>query len=322
MSDYLSGELRPNPVAAMTARGLWLITMACVVLTLGALLHGLTDWSMRHVFEDADNFQLRTRRPLVIAHRGGAGLWPENTIYAFKGAHALGVDVLEMDAQVTADGVLVVMHDAALDRTTNGSGPVNKLTLAQLQKLDAAFRWSPDGGRSFPLRGRGIGVPTLQEVFKTFPDVRFNIEPKQVEPSLVKPLCRLIRENGMTGKVMVGSFSGQVLEEFRLECPEVATSASPAEVNELLVISAGGSDALRVRRPVMQALQVPEQMFGRRVLTREFVQAAHALKIQVHAWTINDEESMTRLIELGVDGIITDYPDRLVALLKGQSARR
>ncbi len=302
------------------ARVKWLIAAGGVLLALGTLIYSLRGWSVKAVTDNQGNFQSRTLRPLVIAHRGGAGLWPENTIYAFERARELGVDVLEMDVRVTADGVLVVMHDGTLERTTDGSGPINKLTLAQLKKLDAAFRWSPDGGRSFPLRGRGIGVPTLHEVFKAFPDIRFNIEPKQVEPSLVKPLCRMIRENGMTKKVMVGSFSAQVLAEFRGECAEVATSASPAEVSDFLAMKNGRPE--NAPRLKAQALQIPEYILGQNVLTREFVEAAHALELQVHPWTINDEESMKRLIELGVDGIITDYPDRLMALLRGRSAGR
>ncbi len=302
------------------ARVKWLMAVGGIVLTLGTLIYSQRGWSVRAVADNQENFQCRTQRPLVIAHRGGAGLWPENTIYAFERAKELGVDVLEMDVRVTADGVLVVMHDGTLERTTDGSGLINKLTLAQLKKLDAAFHWSPDDGRSFPLRGRGVHVPTLQEVFKTFSGIRFNIEPKQAEPSLVKPLCRMIRESGMTKKVMVGSFSAQVLDEFREECAEVATSASPAEVSDFLAMKNGRPE--NARRLNAQALQIPEYILGRSVLTREFVEAAHALELQVHPWTINDEESMKRLIELGVDGIITDYPDRLMALLRGRSAGR
>ncbi|HEV2912719.1 MAG TPA: glycerophosphodiester phosphodiesterase [Pyrinomonadaceae bacterium] len=298
------------------ARVKWLIALGGVVLMPGTLLFGLlaSFWEAQPVSE-RETFRHESRRPLIIAHRGGAGLWPENTLYAFTRARDLGVDVLEMDAQVTADGVLVVMHDSTLDRTTDGSGPVNMLTLAQLKKLDAAHHWSPGGRTDFPLRGRGITVPTLQEVFKAFPELRFNIEPKQAQPSMVKPLCRLIRESGMTKRVMVGSFSAQVLAEFREECAEVATSASPAEVGQFLSMNSLGPETA-ARSFQAQALQVPELVGGRRVITREFIEAAHARKLQVHAWTINDEESMRRLIELGVDGIMTDYPDRLLALLK------
>jgi len=302
----------------LMARVKWLLAAVVIIFMLSTLIYGLLlAFSVRPLSGNEGNLRpTARRRPLVIAHRGGAGLWPENTMQAFTGSRDLGVDVLEMDVQTTADNILVVMHDATLERTTNGSGPVNRLTLAQLKKLDAAFHFSADGGRTFPFRGRGVTVPTLQEVFKAFPDMRFNIEPKQAEPSIVKSLCRMIRESGLQKKVMVGSFSQQVLDEFRAECPEVSTSASTAEVGNFLTrMAAAPPESAQANNQRMQALQVPEYMLGRRALTREFVEAAHALKLEVHVWTINDEESMRRLIDLGVDGIMTDYPDRLIALL-------
>lgn len=302
----------------LKARTKWLLASVIIAFMLSTLIYGLLlAFSFRPLSGNEGNLpSTARRRPLVIAHRGGAGLWPENTMQAFTGARDLGVDVLEMDVQATADNILVVMHDSTLERTTNGSGPVNQLTLAELKKLDAGFNFSTNGGRTFPFRGRGITVPTLQEVFKAFPDMRFNIEPKQAQPSIVKPLCRMIRDYGLQKKVMVGSFSQQVLDEFRAECAEVSTSASTAEVGGFLSrMAAATPESARAKSARMQALQVPENMLGRRALTREFVEAAHALKLEVHAWTINDEESMRRLIDLGVDGIMTDYPDRLIALL-------
>ena len=128
-------------------------------------------------------------RPLVFAHRGGGGLYPENTLEAFKYSVSMGVDVLELDVHSTSDGTLVVMHDSQVDRTTNGSGQVNQMTLVQLKKLDAGYGFTPDGGKTYPYRGRGITIPTLQEVFDALPDKTFNIEPKQAEPSITKPLC-------------------------------------------------------------------------------------------------------------------------------------
>ena len=250
--------------------------------------------------------------PLVMAHRGGAGLWPENTLLAFERARDLGVDVIEMDVQSTADGVLVVLHDASVDRTTNGAGRVGALTLAQLKRLDAGYRFSPDGGKTFPWRGRGLRVPTLDEVFTRLPWMRFNIEPKQENPSLVKPLCRAIREKGMADKVTVGAFRQGVLDEFRKECPEVKTSAGPTEVAEFLRASrnGGGTD-----EPKFTALQVPESVMGVRVLTKSLVESARARNVQVHAWAVNEAEDMRRLKGLGVDGIMTDYPDRLLKVL-------
>ncbi|MBA2244402.1 MAG: glycerophosphodiester phosphodiesterase [Gemmatimonadetes bacterium] len=249
--------------------------------------------------------------PLVIAHRGSAALWPENTLYAFERAAALGTDVMETDVRATADGVLVLLHDATVNRTTDGSGAVAALTLAELKRLDAGARWSPDGGRSFPHRGQGLTVPTLAEAFAALPGMRFNLEMK--EPTLAAPLCQALREHGMARQAMVASFSDSALGEFRRLCPEVATSASAAEARNFYLMATASLD--NAYRPAMQALQVPEYMGGLRVLTPAFMNAARRLNLQVHAWTINDTEAMRRILALGVDGIITDYPDRLVALL-------
>ena len=250
---------------------------------------------------------------LVMAHRGGSGLWPENTMLAFERARDLGVDVIEIDVQSTADDVLVVMHDATVERTTNGTGRINDLTLAEVKRLDAGYRWSTDGMKTFPWRGQGLSVPTLEEVFTRLPEMRFNIEPKQESPSLAKPLCRMIRGKGMVNKITVGSFRQTVLDEFRRECPEVATSASPAEVSEFMRVYKAQRDT--TYRPVMRALQVPEYVAGVRVLSKDFVEAAHLRNLQVHAWTVNETEEMRRLIGIGVDGIMTDYPDRLLTVL-------
>ena len=287
----------------------WLGALILGGIMIGAL-YGTIGWPATQRPHDSSG--QKAAGPLVMAHRGGAGLWPENTLLAFERARDLGVDVIEMDVQSTADGVLVVLHDATLDRTTDGAGRVVALTLAQVKRLDAGYRFSTDGGRTFPWRGRGLTVPTLDEVFTRLPGMRFNIEPKQESPSLVKPLCRAIRERGMADKVTIGSFRQGVLDEFRKECPEVATSAGPAEVAEFLRASrnGGGTD-----EPKFKALQVPESMMGVRVLTRSLVESARARQLQVHAWTVNEAEDMRRLKELGVDGIMTDYPDRLLAVL-------
>ena len=252
-------------------------------------------------------------RPLVIAHRGGAGLWPENTLHAFEGAAALGADVIELDVRRAADGALVVMHDATVERTTDGRGRVDGLTLAELRRLDAAHRWSADGGKTFPLRGRGVGVPTLQEVFERLPRARFNIEPKDESGAAAESLCEAIRAHGASERVVVGSFRQSVIDEFRRACPGVATSAGPAEASKFLALYQAG--LAPSYSPAMQALQLPEYVAGARVLTRGFVEAAHGRNLEVHAWTINDAADMRRLLDAGVDGIMTDYPDRLLALL-------
>jgi glycerophosphoryl diester phosphodiesterase len=253
------------------------------------------------------------RDVLVIAHQGGDGLWPGDTLVAFEHAAELGADVLEMDVHMSADGELVLMHDATVDRTTDGAGAITGLTLAELQALDAGYDWTPDAGGSFPYRGQGIRVPALREVLSAFPDRPLNIEIKQREPSLVAPFCALLREFGATDRVLVASFHDAALAEFRGACPEVRTSAGRREVETLFGLSLARVSA--VYSPGFVAVQVPEYSSGLHVVTDSFVAAAHGRNIAVHPWTINSEEDLRRMLALGVDGIITDYPDRLLALL-------
>ena len=251
--------------------------------------------------------------PLVMAHQGGDGLWPSNTLYAFERAVGLGVDVLEMDVHSTADGVLVVIHDDTVDRTTDGSGAVHDLTLAELKALDAGYDWTPDDGQTHPYRGQGITIPALEELFVAFPGMPMNIEIKQAEPSIAAPLCQLIHEYGKANEVLVVSFHEQATKEFRDVCPEVVTGTGQNEVITLFALSKVFLEG--AYSPAAEAVQVPEYRSGLHVITQRFVDAAHHRGLQVHAWTINDEADMRRLIDLGVDGLITDYPDRLVRVL-------
>jgi glycerophosphoryl diester phosphodiesterase len=294
---------------------IFLALVLCGFLMLGALYGGLAltagEPARAHPFFAG---AWATARPLVIAHRGGAGLWPENTLHAFERAFELGADVLELDVRSSADGELVVFHDTTLARTTDGAGRVAEKTVAELKRLDAGHRWTADGGKSFPFRGRGLTVPTLREVFERLPDARFNVEPKDESRESIARLCRLVRERGMTERVVVGSFRQSLIEEFRRACPEVATAAGPVEAGKFLALYESG--LAKSFSPAMQALQIPEHAGGVRVLTKELVAAARERNLQVHAWTINDEAAMRRLIDAGVDGIMTDYPDRLLALVR------
>ncbi len=262
---------------------------------------------------DHSYFRKDKDHPLVMAHRGGAGLWPENTLYAFERAAEIGVDVIETEVHSTADNTLVFMHDDTVDRTTNGTGPINSLTLEELKSLDAGFNWTKDGGRTYPFRGKGITVPTLEEVFTSLPHMRINIDIKQMNPSLAAPLCQTIRSFGMVDAVMVASFSAEALTDFRRVCSEVATSASSREVTLFFLMNLVFLGS--VYRPVCHAFQIPEYSSGLHVLTKRFLDTAHSLNLKVNVWTINQVVDMKRLLKLGVDGIITDYPDRLISLL-------
>jgi glycerophosphoryl diester phosphodiesterase len=265
-------------------------------------------------------FWATTTEPRVIAHRGGRGLWPENTLYAFRKAAELGADVLEMDLRQTADGVLVVLHDAAVDRTTNGSGPVAALTLSRLRELDAGYRWSPDGGKTHPHRGQGLTVPSLREVFSALPGARMNLEIKTRDAALSKPLCELIREHRREHLVVVASFGQEAMDAFRAACPGVATAATAEEARQLFQLTALFLDPLF--GPRAEVLQVPERIRDLEVLTPRFVRVARRLNLKIDVWTVNEPDDMQRLIGLPVDGIMTDYPDRMLALVRKPGAPR
>jgi glycerophosphoryl diester phosphodiesterase len=254
-------------------------------------------------------------KPLVLAHQGGENLWPSNTRRALEQSAALGADVLDMDMHMTRDGVLVLMHDRTVDRTTNGSGAIRDLTLAEIKQLDAGYRFTPDNGQTYPYRGKGLAVPTLEELFQAFPGKRFGIEIKDGDPvSMAQAFCALIRKYGMEKSVLVSSFSEEQMDPFRRECPEVATSATTWEVRTFYIFfRLGLVDTLA---PRYASLQVPEESGGIYLLTQKFVNAAHRRGLTVIPWTINEEDDLRRILALGVDGINTDNPDRLLDMLK------
>ncbi len=254
-------------------------------------------------------------QPLVLAHQGGEGQWPSNTLLAFQNAAQAGADVLDTDMHMTKDGVPILMHDETVDRTTDGTGAIRDLTLAQIKQLDAAYDFSTDEGQTFPYRGQGVTVPTLEELFQTFPDKRFGIEIKQTEPlETAQRFCALIRQYQMQGKVLVSSFRQENMDAFRRECPEVATSATENEVKLFYVLHLLGMT--RAFTPSYSSFQVPEESGGIYLLTPQFRDAARERNLPIVPWTINEAADLQRMIDLGVDGINTDYPDRLLELLR------
>ncbi|GAB4420497.1 MAG: glycerophosphodiester phosphodiesterase [Anaerolineales bacterium] len=252
--------------------------------------------------------------PLVIAHQGGDGLWPGNTLYAFERAAELGVDVLEMDLHISKDGVLVIMHDETVDRTTDGTGLLEEMTLEEVKALDAGYAWTPDDGATYPFRGQGVTVPTLEEVFQAFPEYRMVIEIKKTERSMAEPFCDLIRAYQMEDQVLVASFHDERMEAFRRVCPEVATSSARQETTVFVLLSKVYLG--RAFSPAFQSLQVPRESSGITVMTEGFVRAVHERGLRVEPWTINDPAEMQKYIDWGVDGIITDRPDLMLDVLK------
>lgn len=288
----------------------------------------------------------RDRAPLNMAHQGGALEAPSNTMFAFRGAHALGADVLEPDVHATADRRLVVVHDDTVDRTTDGTGRVADLTLAELRELDAAHWFVPGEGAvhdraagDYPYRGFATGdreipdevahrhgldsvgpaafrIPTLREVLATFPETLINVEIKATAPD-VEPyeaaLAALLRMFDRGEDTVVASFHPRALDRFREHDTGVHLAPPRGPIRRYVLTSVGPLGGLPL--PRYDVLQVPRRAQGVRVVTRGLVADAHADGLAVHVWTVNDPAEMRRLLDLGVDGLITDRPAALEGVL-------
>lgn len=240
----------------------------------------------------------------VIGHRGASGSAPENTLPSFQLAVERGADALEMDVRVTADGVPVVLHDATLDRTTDRTGAIAGVTLAELREADAGARFSPDGGRTFPYRGRGIRVPTFAEVVDAFPDTPLVIEIKT--PAAQEAARRVLAERGAAGRCVVSAASPASLTAFRE--PPWLVGASAPEVARLrfpLVYRSRVASACH-------AFFVPPRYYGITVPTPRFIATARRLGCPVHVWTVNEAPAARELWARGVAGIVTNYPERML----------
>jgi len=246
--------------------------------------------------------------PIAFAHRGGALVWPENTLRSFEGAVALGYRYLETDLHVTADGVIVCFHDATLDRTTEAVGRLKDLTFAELRALDAGYRFTPDGGRTYPFRGDPKAkVPTLEEAFALHPELKLNVEMKQREPAMEARLWEEIERLGVHDRILVAAAHDPLVHRFRrLRDRALPTSPGARGVTAFWLQTRLGVSHLS--RPPYAALQVPSSYAGQTVVDRAFVDAAHHHGVHVHCWTIDDPAEMHRLLELGVDGVMTDRP--------------
>ncbi|HEV2773500.1 MAG TPA: glycerophosphodiester phosphodiesterase [Thermoleophilaceae bacterium] len=241
--------------------------------------------------------------PVAIAHRGGSEQAPENTLEAFGEAVELGYRYLETDAHVTRDGTVVAFHDPRLDRVTDRSGAIAALSIAEVETADAGHVFTLDGGHSFPFRGRGVGIPRLEELLIRWPEVRVNIDPKTDE--CVEPLVALIDRLGAWDRVGFGAFSDRRLRRVRaLSRRRACTSMGPRAVAVARLAAAGG----RMPRLGADCVQVPRRSGPLPIVTPRFVDAAHRAGLPVHVWTVNDATAMHELLDLGVDGIMTDRP--------------
>ena len=254
-------------------------------------------------------------RPLVIAHgdERGSGLYPGNTMLYLCEMVALGVDALEIDLNLTADDHLVLIHDERLERTTDGEGAIIEKSLAELRPLNAAYHWSRDGSH-FPYRDDPQPLVTIDAVFAAFPQTPFIIELKNNDARAARALASSIEKAQCTQRVVVSSFHRNVIREFRTLAPEVATGATLPEA--LMFYLAQGLHLERFLKPAYSTMQLPMQYYGLPVFTRRFISAARSRDIHLSVWTVDDTEQMKRYMALGLDGLVTNRPDRLLALLE------
>jgi glycerophosphoryl diester phosphodiesterase len=263
---------------------------------------------------DTDFFKPPT--PRVFGHRGSAGTHPENTLESFRAAAAAGVQYLELDIHMTRDGELVVSHDDHLERTCGRAGVIRDLTYAELAAADAGRMFTLDGA-TFPFRDKGVRVPRLAEVLAAFPKLRMIIEVKQIAPSVVAPMLDLIDRAGMRRSVLVASEHQEPLDEVRKVAPEIPTNFSYLE-SGMFIQAMGTRDANY--RPPGDAVQIPRSYESWQLVTPESVAFAHRLGLEVHVWTVNDEAEMSELLDICVDGLISDYPNRALDVIRRRAA--
>jgi len=244
----------------------------------------------------------------VVGHRGAGGCAPENTLPAIRHAVEVGADAVEIDLHATRDGRLVLLHDDTVDRTTDGSGPAEEMTLDELRRLDAGHAFTPDRGRTYPFRGTGVRLPTLEEALEAADPLPVVAEVKTERSADV--LRRLLDEGRVDGdRLLVGGFARSAVERAaegaRWRC------AAEEELRPYVLLPKLGLGWLpAARAPRAAAVMVPERHSLVRIVTRRFVRRAHGDGLGVYAWTVNRADDMRRLLALGVDGLISDLPGR------------
>lgn len=247
-------------------------------------------------------------RPLLFAHRGASRVAPENTLEAFDMAARLGAQVLEMDVHATADGEVVVLHDAALNRTTDGSGPVRAIPYAQLAQLDAGCKFRTAHGAS-PFKGRGVVVPRLEDVLRSFPRMAFNIEIKAADPRLIRQVLDLFARVGVSAQqVVLAAGVDSVMALLEAAKPGIPLGMSARQAWRTV----RGSYLGRVPEGLAgRALQIPPSFRGLSLATSRVVARTRACGIPVHVWTLNHPRLARKYLERGVDGVMSDDPGAL-----------
>ena len=251
-------------------------------------------------------------KPLrIVAHRGDSANFPENTLPAFKSAAELGVDCIETDVHLTRDGVCVIWHDDTLERVTADDGLVSDKTYKELMSVDAGTRFTMDEGKTFPFRGKGVTVATLDEVLKGNPYMRFNVDLKDDNIELIKEFAKVVRKNNAQDRVLGASFHHRIIKILRKIIPEIASSFSETEMRKIVILNKIGMLKFHGNFNA-DAAQVPEYDNKTKIITKSFIKNLHKKGVKVHVWTVNKKSEMLRFYNMGVDAIITDNPRLLL----------
>ena len=255
----------------------------------------------------------RLSKPVTIAHQGGNKVYPDESLLAFTNAINMGIQVIEFDIHRTKDGIIVINHDQTIDRLTNGTGLIREMSWVELQQVDGAYNWSPDG-LTYPYRDKGIKILSLIEMMDAFPQQLYDIEIKQHDPPLEKDLCDLLRKYGVAAdQAIVASFRDETLARFHDICPEVAISLPVNQGTVLYILSRVGLERLLPLDAVVAQLPTTfSTILGQLELDRRYIEAFAKGDRQVWVWTVNDSIEMKRLVKMGAHGIITDRPDILM----------
>lgn len=259
--------------------------------------------------------------PRVVAHRGDSKHFPENTLPAFLSAVKMGIDVIETDVHLSSDNVIVIWHDNTLERNTNGSGTIEEHTYKELLEYDAGYTFSKDGGKTFPFRGKGVTICTLEEALIQCPHQRFNIDLKTKQSGIVEEFIRIVRLHKAESRICCASFHLTNLKSIRKNAPDILTSVTTIEVLSLLLKQKFHILPKTLSKGRKIIFQVPVSQYGLNIITPSFIKDMHKRNAIIMVWTINDESEMRRLFELGVDSVMSDDPTTVIQVANSLNIR-
>lgn len=250
--------------------------------------------------------------PRALAHRGDSRNYPENTAPAFQAAIDLGVDVVETDVHLSADGEVVIWHDESMVSLTGDPRKIRELTVKELKTIDAGACFSSDNGKTYPFREKGIRPQLLKECLEQFPGVRFNIDLKDKSAELAEKCAAIIKSNNAENRICMASFHHKPLKIFRNCLPGMETSLSQREIVMTLLFHRTGWKPRSVRKGQCRVIQIPETHRGIRILSPGLIRWCRKNAMVIQIWTVNDPGEMDRLFQMGVDGIFSDFAEEII----------